>query len=226
MKLVSMKQQKQFLNRYTHFSYLCKMLEKRELVIPSWKKWRDRNDSHSIKEYQRLERDRNIFALCMTNADETYHHWRVFTRQTFGVCLRFDKTRMIEWVKSQRESPTMGRVEMKRVVYFELESFDTDVVKVQHLPFLKRWGYRDEREWRLMYTTTQNGQFATLPFPIKALDSIVISPFVSSEEADVKKRKIQETLRTKGVDVYHSALTNSDRWKDQVTEVMNSHLAR
>ncbi len=215
-----MKRENEFLRRYTQLPYLIEMLENRYLVIPSWKKWQDKNDSHSLMEYQRLKEDRYIFALCMTNSAETFHHWQVFTKRQSGVCLTFKKRALSEWARNQ------NNVKLKKVIYFKMNELDTDTVKPRHLPFVKRWGFRDEQEWRLTYETPESSGLARLTLPISALESIDISPMISQQKADNMKDQIRSALSKQKLTITHSELTNSPRWKDKVSEIASTHRVR
>ena len=83
------------LRRYTELPYLIDYLQSGELALLNPKAWDDRNDSFYIEEYARARELEGIYALCLAEAFETYHHWRVFSNGSGGVCIEFDKDKLI-----------------------------------------------------------------------------------------------------------------------------------
>lgn len=62
------------LRRYTDIPFLLDYLRTKELVLLSPKMWDDKNDRHYLESYARASRFDSIYALCLTEASETYHH--------------------------------------------------------------------------------------------------------------------------------------------------------
>jgi hypothetical protein len=67
--------------------------------------WDDENDAHYIAKYKRLKHAVAVLALCFTESDETYHHWKVFSHGKDGVCIEFDKPRLLRIWKGDPTSP-------------------------------------------------------------------------------------------------------------------------
>jgi hypothetical protein len=88
-----------------------------------------------------------VLALCFTQTDEMYHHWRVFANGSAGVCIRFDRSRLLKAVRKQ-EGVRTGAVRYLRTDEMRDEKHET-----RELPFLKRYAYQDEHEFRMLYET-------------------------------------------------------------------------
>lgn len=77
-----------FLRRYTDLPFLFDYLRTRELALLSPKSWVDKNDSYFVEQYAKAKGFQSTYALCLAEAPETYHHWKVFTTGSSGVCRR------------------------------------------------------------------------------------------------------------------------------------------
>ena len=133
------------LARYTTLGSLLDLLRHRRLTLTSPLFWEDGNDAFSLNEYRLRKRAKSILALCFTQAAETFHHWKVFTRAEDGVRIEFDRGRVTLWWA--RVEGLTGR----KVLYREINKFKNYDHTVEDLPFLKRYPYRDEIEFRLIH---------------------------------------------------------------------------
>ena len=86
------------LKRYTELPYVLQILQTRKLTLMNPGSWDDRNDSHFVQAYRERKGYGSVLALCLTEAAQTYHHWRVFTRGASGACLQFNKQRFVDWI--------------------------------------------------------------------------------------------------------------------------------
>jgi hypothetical protein len=77
-----------------------------------------------------------------------YHHWRVFANGSAGVCIRFDRSQLLKAVKKQDGVQT-GTVKYLRMAEMGHKNHET-----RELPFLKRYAYQDEHEFRMLYETS------------------------------------------------------------------------
>ena len=131
------------LRRYTELPYLIDYLQSGELALLNPKAWDDRNDSFYIEEYARARELEGIYALCLAEAFETYHHWRVFSNGSGGVCIEFDKDKLIA------EVADVPGLRAETVQYRTIKALREQPVAESDLPFLKRHAFRDEKEFRL-----------------------------------------------------------------------------
>src|SRR5689334_16765793 len=87
------------LRRYTDIPAAVHMLKQKALTFLDPRSWDDKNDSYYLRKY-RVKRDvAAVLAICFTRTDETYHHWRVFAHGASGMCVRFNRERLVEAVR-------------------------------------------------------------------------------------------------------------------------------
>jgi hypothetical protein len=91
-----------YLRRYLDLPALIYSLTNRKLSLLSPDRWDDSNDSHYMTLYRERKGLASVLAACFSQADETYHHWRVFANGASGVCIRFDRVALLNAVKKLR----------------------------------------------------------------------------------------------------------------------------
>jgi len=91
-----------------------------------------------------------VYALCLTAAAETYHHWKVFTHGPAGVCIEFKKDAL------QQSVGKFEGLKANSVIYKKSGEMRGKQPDVEQLPFLKREAFRDENEFRLVYAAGED----------------------------------------------------------------------
>lgn len=197
-----------FVRRYTTLSSALDTLVHQRLVLLSPAKWDDTNDVEFMELYRAHAEAKSVLALCCAMASETYHHWRVFTQGMEGVCIEFEKTALENAVRGH--GVVAGPVEYLRVR--DLEALTP--ADAHRLPFVKREGYSDEREWRIVATCTDEPKL-TLPIGIDlgSITRLVLNPWMPPVLADNLRAIIRGLPGCARLKIEASALTNSDRWK-------------
>jgi len=113
-----------------------------------------------------------VLALCLTEARETFHHWKVFADGTAGVSLHFYKDKLIEDLKKNK------RVKGRKVKYMMVDELVNKKPQVGVLPFVKRLPYEDEKEYRFIYNSPdENLPFLDLPFDKNSLEKVALPAF-------------------------------------------------
>lgn len=169
-----------FVRRYTSLSSALDTLSKQRLFLLNPSKWDDLNDVYFMELYRSKAEVGSVLALCCTTASETYHHWRVFTQGMDGVCLEFARSALESELRSV---PNMecGRVEYLRVK--DLDALGPDAVS--RLPFIKREGFSDEREWRIVLSSSQELHMVEpIRIQIASLNKIILNPWMPPSLAD------------------------------------------
>ena len=77
------------LRRYTTLPVLLDLLVTKQLTLLTPASWDDRNDAYYLEQYREKKKLKSVCAICFTGANETYHHWRVFSHGNSGVCVTF-----------------------------------------------------------------------------------------------------------------------------------------
>lgn len=197
-----------FVRRYTDLPFLFDYLRTKELVLLSPKTWDDKNDSFFVEQYAKVKGFQSTYALCLAEAPETYHHWKVFTSGSSGVCIEFKKDDLVTHalkVPGLRAEP---------VTYITIKSLRASKPETDQLPFLKRYAFGDEAEFRLFVARhevfTAPIRFAV---PANAVNRIVLSPWIPKSVSDQVKATIKEINGCKTLKVFRSTLIENEGWK-------------
>jgi hypothetical protein len=186
---------------------LIYLLKERKITLLDPQSWDDRNDSHYLMLYREKKKLRSVLALCFTQASETYHHWRVFANGSSGICISFKRSQLLRAVKSH-EGLRTGSVE-----YLTLRQVQQKELTVQELPFLKRYPFEDEMEFRMIYESNEWLSSLDIAIPLSCVDRVTLSPWVH----DALWPYIEQTLNAiKGcseLKIVRSTLISNDRWK-------------
>ena len=196
------------LSRYTELPFLLEFLRTKEIALLSPGSWDDRNDAFYLEAYGRAKGLMSLHVLCLTQAYETYHHWRVFSPGTCGMCIVFHKERFMAWANSHAE------LHAGPVSYRTLQEMRAGGPSLEDLPFLKRQAFADEKEFRVfsMQPSPDNGPLR-LAMPLSTIDRIVVNPWLPKTVAEHVKVTIKELEGCKSLKVYRSTLVDNDAWK-------------
>ncbi|MFC0084611.1 hypothetical protein ACFFJT_07015 [Dyella flava] len=197
------------MRRYTEIPYVIDLLQTRALVLVNPKAWDDRNDSFYIEQYARSVGLRRTYALCLTEAPETYHHWRVFSHGSGGACITFDKEKLIKYAAK------IKGLRAESVRYRTIAQLRRKPPATEDLPFLKRHAYTDEHEFRLFYGSTKKKAEPTvrMPVPLSAIERITLSPWLPRSVALQVKGTLKAIKGCGGLEIYRSTLVENDVWK-------------
>ncbi|HPB91368.1 MAG TPA: DUF2971 domain-containing protein [Rugosibacter sp.] len=197
-----------YLKRYTDLPFLFDFLQTNELPLLNPESWDDKNDSHFLTHYAKSNGFASIYALCLTESPETYHHWKVFTSGVNGVCIEFNKEKLLTHVNK------VPNIRAEPVVYKTINELKELKPSQVQLPFLKRIAFSDELEFRL-FVATNNRQEPLMRFrlPAVAVKKIVLSPWIPKSVADQVKETIREIDGWKNISISRSSLVDNEKWK-------------
>ncbi|MEQ1881891.1 MAG: DUF2971 domain-containing protein [Burkholderiales bacterium] len=200
------------LRRYTSLASILHTLRTGNLVLLSPKLWEDRNDSYYIEAYRQRSELAAVLALCLTEAAETYHHWKVFAGEGGG-CIVLHKASFIDHVRRGCGLPC------QKVQYRTHRQMDENgPPKDGDLPYLKRHAFRHEIEWRVIY---EDSAFADhmeqdLPLPFTLIDRIVLNPWMPVQLALSVAEVIRQMSGCGDLKVVRSALIDNETWKGKI----------
>lgn len=195
------------LRRYTQLPSLVYLLQEKKLTLLDPQTWDDSNDSHYIELYKHNKRYKSVLALCFTAVRETYHHWRVFAPGSGGVCIQFKGPMLIDAV-------SRPGVRAEPVRYLTLdESRATKLVR-EDLPFLKRYPYAEEKEFRFIFQS-RTRDLSTLDFqiPMDCIERIILSPWLHSALARGVRSLIKTIDGCHHIRVHRTTLIGNEEWK-------------
>jgi hypothetical protein len=196
------------LRRYTSLPALFHMLHNKKMTLLSPASWDDKNDAFFMAQYQQRKALKSTLALCFSEAPETYHHWRVFTHGSEGVCIAFDKDRLLKGFKP------FSYVRAKAVSYKLIRDIKADRPSADDLPFLKRSPYRDEKEFRIVYSSKAN-QVEAKDFDIdlSTIQRITLSPWLPKPLSDALRASIRAIDGCAKMSVARTTLLENEDWK-------------
>ena len=140
-----MKPKTPILNRYTSLPVALDVLVERRLTLLSPETWEDRNDAFYLERYREKKNLQTLVAICFSARGETFHHRKVFSSGSSGVCIEFDKNRLL------RAFPSSDGFRHGNIEYRFVKTVNQERPEVERWPFLKRKAFKDEGEFRIIY---------------------------------------------------------------------------
>ncbi len=196
------------LRRYTDLPALLRILSTRTLTLLDPKTWDDRNDTFYMSQYKERKELASLLALCFSQADETYHHWHVFSKGASGVCIVFKQDALLAHL-DQFEGVTA-----RKVLYRNTVQLGHQGLKIADLPFRKRSAFKAEEELRVIYeSATEAYPVLDVPIELAHIHRISLSPWLHPNLADATKEVIRSIDGCETLAVYRSTLISNERWR-------------
>jgi len=196
------------LRRYTNLAATIHLLRNRCLTLLNPALWDDRNDAFFLAQYKQRSGARSVLALCFAEASETYHHWRIFSPGGDGICVEFDKPKILDAIRNTPFVISSG------VTYKQIDEVCAAPIANDDLPFLKRLPYQDEREFRLLYVSRDKEiEFHHIPVSLASISRITLSPWMPAALAEAVKDTLKQIKGCKTIKIYQSTLVDNERWK-------------
>jgi len=194
--------------RYTELGSLLDMLGRREITLLPPSSWDDKNDQLMMRTYAKRMKLKTLLALCLTSRGETYHHWKVFTDRSNGVCVHFKR-------EGFKEAMHAANVRVGKMKYLRLNELDPLEYGVHDLPFLKRFGFGDEAEYRAVYENTDaEPELKRVRFDLDIVEKITLNPWMPRAIFETVSPIIKQLLGGPNIDVSHSSLIDSRSWHE------------
>jgi hypothetical protein len=201
----------ELLRRYTDLPSLLYLLHKKRITLLDPASWDDRNDSYFLLKYKEKKNLQSVLALCLTQDDETYHHWRVYAGNASGVCVVFDGQSLLEKL-SKKGGILPGPVDYKRIRDMRRERIELSVDK---LPFTKRAGFGPEGEYRVLYTSAEKQrQYLDIRIDLSSIREIRLSPWLNDRLAEWVEQTIHSIPGCDGLKIRRSTLIGNTTWKE------------
>jgi len=197
------------LNRYTNLVSLISILKNKEITLLDPSKWEDKNDSHYLLQYGERKGFKSLYALCFTMESETSHHWKVFSHGSDGVCIRILAEPFKAHLNTIKEV-VHGEVEYKLIDQIEREEFTVD-----QLPFLKRYPFRGEAEYRVLFRKEAATKFRThaIPFDTSLIQGVTLSNSLPKELSGPVVELLKSIDGCANMEILRSTLNENSRWK-------------
>ena len=196
-----------YLRRYTDIPALVYMLTEKRITLLDPETWDDKNDSHFLNLYRETHRLESVLALCFTQNSETYHHWRVFANGASGVCITFMRKQLLRAVRKQ------AGVRTGRVKYLKLPEIRRMKLAARNLPFLKRYPFEQENEFRVIFQSRERLTSLDVSIPLSCIDRITLSPWLHPALSGHVKKTLWRIEGCKQLDIVRSTLISNEEWK-------------
>ncbi|WP_263385818.1 hypothetical protein [Granulicella arctica] len=166
------------LRRYTHLPALLHMVQHSCLTFLSPETWDDRQDAFFIQQYQSVQEIRTVLAVCLSEAPETYHHWYTFAHGPSGVSIAFKRERLLTALNANPD------IRHGRVEYVKINDLGKHVHGASQMPFLKRFPFSPECEYRLLYERQlEEVTVFEQKISLDCIDRIYLSPWMPNSVA-------------------------------------------
>lgn len=197
-----------YLRRYTDLPALLNMLSAKQITLLDPKTWDDRNDSFFMSLYKEHKSLKTLLALCFSQTAETYHHWRVFSNGPAGVCIVFDRAALLKSVQQNSGVLCSG------IEYLTLKDAKAKRLKTEELPFVKRYGFKPEKEFRVVFESSVDElPSLDMPIDISSIRRISLSPWMHPSLSKSTIAAIRAINGCSNLKVYRSTLISNDQWK-------------
>lgn len=206
--------QTEYFYRYTNLAAAIHLLKNRQITLLDPMNWDDRNDTFFIKTYKKRKKAKTVLALCFAEGSERYHYWKAFSNKSDSVSINFEKNKLL----SMFDEDT--KIKHRYVEYFSIKKLEKSLadspLNVSELPFLKRSIYRDEKEYRVIYTNTEGSteEFKDYNIDLDWIKKIRLSPWMPKQLAESVKKILRSIDGCQSLDIYRSTVIENEKWKD------------
>jgi hypothetical protein len=197
-----------YLRRYTDLSALIYLLAEQKITLLDPQSWDDRNDSYYLSLYKKSKNLKSVLALCFTMASERYHFWRVYGVGLSGVRIRFKRKELLDAVRK-----TQG-LRMESVEYPKLDKIDKTTLPISKFPFVKRYAFKDEIEFRMVYESEKERiTKLDIPISLSCIDKIVLNPWLHPDLFYHVREALCSIKDCRSLTIVHSKLIDNKRWQ-------------
>ena len=194
------------LNRYTTLPVLLDLLKRRRLMLLDPKSWEDKNDSKVMLEYKHRRNGLRLFAICFSWGDETIHQWKAFADGISGCCIEFDAPRLINRLRG------VDGVRFRCVKYPRLNELPDGDIPVKDMPFIKRWPYRCEDEFRVIWEGKSKEAFFEIEIDLTMINKVTINQRMPPQVYATIREYLREAFADPDQRISHSTLYENARW--------------
>jgi hypothetical protein len=194
------------LNRYTTLPVLLDMLKRKKLVLLDPASWEDKNDAEIILDYKKKKRLQALFVLCFSRGDETIHHWKTFADGISGCCIEFDPKRFVALLD------TIDGVSYGPIVYRKIKDLTDGSIDVKNIPFTKRWPYRCEEEFRIIWESRTEALCYEIDFDLRMINRITISQQMPDQVYSTIREYLKSAFKNPDQRINRSTIYQNRIW--------------
>jgi hypothetical protein len=191
------------LNRFTTIERMLEIIQSETLPMSDPIYWEDKNDSNILEIYKNKRGLKSLFATCFTKGTETIYHWGAFAIKSEACCIQIAGDELIA-TYSVKSGFTA-----QEVSYVRLNEMKRIVTSQDQLPFVKRYPYRNEEEFRIIFESKKSHNRPALILPRSLINKITINQHLSKEIYNLLNEKIE---RDWNITVNRSTVIKNDQW--------------
>ena len=202
------------LRRYTSLPILLDMLIHKRITLLDPESWEDRNDSFYVEKYKEIKCLKSVLALCFTSRPETFHHWKVFSGNSSGICVRFNKAKLLKSVNR------ISGIKSDYVKYKLIRELSSNTPSLDELPFIKRKQYEDEEEFRIVYTNkSKEIKSKNITIDLDSIEKITLSPWLPLAVSKTIKNVIGEIDGCDSIELIRTGVMDNKVWKNIASKI-------
>lgn len=203
------------LKRYTTVSRLQEILEDGKLIFSDPSYWDDENDKSILKYFQMVANVPKLFILCFSSGHETIHFWKTYACGKKGCCINFEP----EYILGLFEE---FRLRHGYVQYEEIKNLRDAGITSSNLPFFKRYPYRIEEEYRVLFESDlAENQVHLRVDPTKCLKKVVLGPGVPDSEIAAVKKQWRKLASKDGNTPHRTTVLKSGKWFSTIRRLID-----
>ncbi len=199
------------LNRFTSLPFLLDALSRRRLTLLNPRFWEDKNDAYYVAQYKKAKNLKTVLALCFTTRRGTFHHWKIFSNGSSGVCIEFNRNRLVNSLTG------MDGYRLGLISYKFVDQVEKVRPPVDNWPFIKRVPFRDEGEFRIIYENAFALEHSKeIQFHLNCVNKITLSPWMPECVAQTVTGIIRSIHGCRNIRVNRSNLIEAARWRKAI----------
>ena len=199
------------LNRYTTLPIALDMLVKKRMTLLSPETWEDWNDAYYLKQYRQKQGFESVLAICFSMSSEQFHQWRIFSHGVSGVCIEFDRAKLLQQLKG------IG-FRSREVEYRYIASPRVKCPNIERWPFMKRYAFKAEEEFRIIYESKEEAQFKHVQVDLNAIKKVTLSPWLPEPVVESVVNLIKNIDGCGQLNVNCSSLLNNAIWRNWIEQ--------
>jgi hypothetical protein len=204
------KQASKKLSRYTTLPVLLALLRRKKLSLRDPSHWEDKNDVEVIAEYKNIKNVQSLFAVCFCIGDETVHHWKTYANGDSGCCIEFDQDKLLASFKGKMGF-RWGKVRYKKINEVK-EEVKNGEISLNRYPFIKRWPYRFEEEFRILWEGETTKKIMDVDIDLNSINKITLSQGMPPDLNPSIKKLLRDEIRDSSTKINRSTLYRNIIW--------------
>jgi len=200
------------LRKYTTLTVLYKILREKKIILFDPNIWEDKNDVMVLMKYKEECKFEAVLATCFAKAEETYLMWKAYAGNENGVCIEFNEYELISSFPDDQYLK-------KEISYTKIINLGKNNISKGDLPFIKRYPYSGEKEYRIIYSSSEKVTSIDVPITLTCIKRIIINPWISQENFKLVKKDINRITGCEDLVIRKSSVLSNKEWKNKVTNL-------